>query len=162
MKDLGIYIHIPFCKSKCFYCDFYSKPECTNSNIEEYYGDVYATSYKCSMVCLAELLNNKNVTNKAKLVEGEYFIPSIIAENKDLGELWSSDLVALGNYPMATIVEVNEMSTLDEFIGRMNVINNSNDIAEVKECTKEIFKKYEYSLRLKMHSRAEELMSLNK
>lgn len=25
MKPLGIYIHIPFCKSKCAYCDFYSK-----------------------------------------------------------------------------------------------------------------------------------------
>lgn len=26
MKDLGIYIHIPFCKSKCYYCDFISFP----------------------------------------------------------------------------------------------------------------------------------------
>lgn len=26
MKPLGIYIHIPFCKSKCAYCDFYSLP----------------------------------------------------------------------------------------------------------------------------------------
>ena len=25
MKTIGIYVHIPFCKSKCFYCDFYSK-----------------------------------------------------------------------------------------------------------------------------------------
>ena len=24
MKDLGIYVHIPFCKQKCFYCDFVS------------------------------------------------------------------------------------------------------------------------------------------
>ena len=23
-KELGIYIHIPFCKSKCYYCDFTS------------------------------------------------------------------------------------------------------------------------------------------
>ena len=23
-KTLGIYIHIPFCASKCGYCDFYS------------------------------------------------------------------------------------------------------------------------------------------
>ena len=23
-KPLGLYIHIPFCKSKCIYCDFYS------------------------------------------------------------------------------------------------------------------------------------------
>lgn len=26
MKSLGIYIHIPFCSSKCPYCDFYSVP----------------------------------------------------------------------------------------------------------------------------------------
>ncbi len=25
-KKLGVYIHIPFCASKCAYCDFYSKP----------------------------------------------------------------------------------------------------------------------------------------
>ena len=25
-KPLGIYVHIPFCKSKCVYCDFYSLP----------------------------------------------------------------------------------------------------------------------------------------
>lgn len=24
MKDIGIYIHIPFCKKKCYYCDFNS------------------------------------------------------------------------------------------------------------------------------------------
>ena len=23
---LGVYVHIPFCKSKCDYCDFYSLP----------------------------------------------------------------------------------------------------------------------------------------
>ncbi|MCF6463209.1 radical SAM family heme chaperone HemW [Clostridium sp. Cult1] len=26
MKELGIYIHIPFCSSKCYYCDFVSFP----------------------------------------------------------------------------------------------------------------------------------------
>ena len=26
-KEIGIYIHIPFCKSKCYYCDFFSCPE---------------------------------------------------------------------------------------------------------------------------------------
>ena len=25
-KPLGLYVHIPFCKSKCIYCDFYSLP----------------------------------------------------------------------------------------------------------------------------------------
>ena len=27
-KRLGIYIHIPFCASKCSYCDFYSLSNC--------------------------------------------------------------------------------------------------------------------------------------
>ena len=26
MKALGLYIHIPFCRSKCLYCDFFSVP----------------------------------------------------------------------------------------------------------------------------------------
>ena len=25
-KNIGIYIHIPFCAGKCAYCDFYSRP----------------------------------------------------------------------------------------------------------------------------------------
>ncbi len=27
VKSLGLYIHIPFCKAKCAYCDFYSLPQ---------------------------------------------------------------------------------------------------------------------------------------
>ena len=26
LRPLGLYIHIPFCKAKCIYCDFYSLP----------------------------------------------------------------------------------------------------------------------------------------
>jgi len=26
MKEASLYIHIPFCRSKCFYCDFPSFP----------------------------------------------------------------------------------------------------------------------------------------
>lgn len=38
MKNLGLYIHIPFCKRKCNYCDFYS---CTSINgLKEYVSSV--------------------------------------------------------------------------------------------------------------------------
>ena len=30
IKPLGLYIHIPFCRSKCAYCDFYSLPDQTD------------------------------------------------------------------------------------------------------------------------------------
>ena len=57
MKDLGIYIHIPFCKSKCFYCDFYSRPECTNKNIEEYIDTICM-----ELLANSELLQERNIT----------------------------------------------------------------------------------------------------
>ena len=40
MKNAGLYIHIPFCKSKCLYCDFnsYAKSE---SLIEPYFSALF-------------------------------------------------------------------------------------------------------------------------
>lgn len=36
-KPLGIYIHVPFCKKKCEYCDFYSLPgKQTHAVVEDY------------------------------------------------------------------------------------------------------------------------------
>lgn len=35
MKELGIYVHIPFCKQKCYYCDFVSFDQ-KNNLIEKY------------------------------------------------------------------------------------------------------------------------------
>lgn len=35
MEEFGIYIHIPFCKKKCYYCDFVSF-ECKENKIDEY------------------------------------------------------------------------------------------------------------------------------
>ena len=35
MKELGIYVHIPFCKQKCYYCDFVSYCN-KDALIEEY------------------------------------------------------------------------------------------------------------------------------
>ena len=45
MKKMGVYIHIPFCKQKCYYCDFISY-----SNKEDYF-DKYIQS-------LIEEMNN--------------------------------------------------------------------------------------------------------
>ena len=35
-NNLGIYIHIPFCNSKCFYCDFYSCAASNEKKVEKY------------------------------------------------------------------------------------------------------------------------------
>ena len=35
-KPLGIYIHIPFCRSKCVYCDFYSLANRDSKLMDQY------------------------------------------------------------------------------------------------------------------------------
>lgn len=49
MKELSIYIHIPFCKSKCRYCSFYSMPLYDNSAYFEKYAEILIKEIKtCS------------------------------------------------------------------------------------------------------------------
>lgn len=36
MKTLGLYLHIPFCRSKCHYCDFCSFPKLDNATVDAY------------------------------------------------------------------------------------------------------------------------------
>ncbi len=36
METLGVYIHIPFCRQKCLYCDFYSLSDCKEALMDGY------------------------------------------------------------------------------------------------------------------------------
>ena len=46
MKEIGIYIHIPFCKSKCYYCDFTSYAG-KEEKIEQYINKLISDIDKC-------------------------------------------------------------------------------------------------------------------
>lgn len=52
MRELGIYIHIPFCKKKCYYCDFVSFVK--SKEIQKRYINALIMEIKCF------LENNKN------------------------------------------------------------------------------------------------------
>lgn len=49
----GIYIHVPFCSSKCFYCDFYSGPA-QSSTVKERFTDAIVLEYRRRAAELAE------------------------------------------------------------------------------------------------------------
>ena len=99
-----------------------------------------------------------SINYQIKTVENEYYVPSIIADNKDLTELWLSDIVTLGNYPLATLVSVSERGDFDEFATKLSRLEKNEITKEENDIAKEILSKYDYSLRLKTHSRAEELL----
>lgn len=45
-KPLGIYIHVPFCRSKCQYCDFYSLGGSRDKNVTDRYMQALAMHFK--------------------------------------------------------------------------------------------------------------------
>lgn len=59
MKNIGIYIHIPFCKQKCKYCDFISFQNKENM-IEQYFQ------------CLQMEIEEKSEDYKEEIVNGKY------------------------------------------------------------------------------------------
>lgn len=59
MTNLGLYIHIPFCKAKCFYCDFASFV--CNENVQKKYID-----------CLCQELNIRSKDFKNKTFDSIY------------------------------------------------------------------------------------------
>ena len=51
MKSLGLYIHIPFCRSKCYYCDFCSFPQYGESDFEAYVSSLCRDLEACAADC---------------------------------------------------------------------------------------------------------------
>ena len=82
MKRFGIYVHIPFCKSKCFYCDFISY--CNKENIWKDYID----SLKEEIRFNKEKLKNKLITTiyigggTPSIIDSAY-IKEVLEEIKD-------------------------------------------------------------------------------
>lgn len=84
MRDIGIYVHIPFCKKKCKYCDFISF---------ENSGDVqkYIESLKINIENISEILEENKIGKLPEnlRIDTIYFgggTPSFI-DSKYIGEI---------------------------------------------------------------------------
>lgn len=131
--------------------------------LEEYFGDVYATTYKASFAELAQAQRHRTISYNISVCEGQYYIPEIIKDSASFTELWLSDLDDLkANYPQATLLEVNEMGTLDAFILKMKERKCTFAQLEINQVTNATLKKYEHALRMKVHPRAEEIIACTK
>lgn len=73
MKTLGLYLHIPFCVSKCKYCDFYSLPSQSDAYKERY------------VTALCSHIEEYGIQAKGHIVNSIYFgggTPSLLSENQ--------------------------------------------------------------------------------
>ena len=62
-RDMGIYVHIPFCKQKCIYCDFPAY-----QNLEEYYD-----TYLYALIQEMTMFGDAYPKSRTKLVDTVYF-----------------------------------------------------------------------------------------
>ena len=69
MKKLGLYVHIPFCVSKCNYCDFASYSGCGNQDFEAYKNAILNEIKSYS--------KNIYVNNGANFDPSDYLVDSI-------------------------------------------------------------------------------------
>ena len=98
---LGVYIHIPFCASKCFYCDFYS---CINKNNVEEYIDAVITE----IMSEAELLATRGINSiyigggTPSVIDAKYIVKLL-----DVLKLFCSEDVEI-------TIEINPESTTKE------------------------------------------------
>ena len=131
--------------------------------VEEYFGDVYSTTYDASFAELAQAQRHRTISYTMRVKEGEFYVPEILKDSESFTELWLSDLKELSNnYPQATLLEINEMGTLDAFILKMKERKCTFAQLEINKVCNEILKKYEYALRMKIHPRAEEIIQYTK
>ncbi|MDE5548988.1 MAG: radical SAM protein, partial [Clostridia bacterium] len=85
MKSLGLYLHIPFCKSRCIYCDFVSAVgDCKSMDKYVEYlcrqikaeGEKYSDKYVVDTIYFGggtpTLLSNENLQELAKTIKNNF------------------------------------------------------------------------------------------
>lgn len=144
-ENIGIYIHIPFCKKKCFYCDFVSY-ENKDNLIQEY----------IDAVCLeilqnAEILSEYNISTvyfgggTPSLIKAEYIekilntLKLFVTDEKEINEITievnpnSASLDKLEKYYNLGInrLSIGLQSTHDKILRNIGRLHTFNDFKEV-------------------------------
>ena len=111
-RELSIYIHIPFCKSKCYYCDFCSKENNDEELVEEYIDAV-----------IKEILSNAEILSEYE-IKTIYFgggTPSYINE-KYIEKILNVIKLFLGDKEVETTIEMNPADcTLEKLQSYLNI-----------------------------------------
>lgn len=131
---------------------------------EEYFGDVYSTSYLGTFAQFAQTHRHRTIDyNITLLDEPKFFIPPIIAKSDDLLREWVSDCRKQAPiFPQGMLVNINEFGTMDWFIQKMKERKCGAAQLEINLQTDATLNKYVEALRAKKHRRAEELAKYTK
>ena len=125
MKKLGLYIHFPFCKRKCNYCDFYS---CTSVQKAKEYIDSICNQLKIEAPLYKDYIFDTVFIGGGtpSLIEGEDFarLASVIKENLNLTNDFEFSMEA----NPGTITEKNLLAYKESGVNRISIgLQSTND-----------------------------------
>ena len=148
-KEIGLYIHIPFCKSRCYYCDFFSTQNCEDL-IEQY----------IDAVC-KELLQNAEIFSEYSIKTvyfgggtPSYIDSKYIAKIMDIIKLFSNNIneITIEINPGTVDIEklkcykelnINRLSIglqtiYDDALKNIGRVHTYNDFLSTLELTKKL------------------------
>ena len=128
MKKLGLYIHFPFCKRKCNYCDFYS---CTNLKAKKEYIDSVCTQLKIEAPLYKDCIFDTVFIGGGtpSLIDGDDFIrlAKAIKENLNLTNDFEFSIEA----NPGTITKENLLAYKESGVNRISIGLQSTNDAEL-------------------------------
>ncbi|WP_019228898.1 radical SAM family heme chaperone HemW [Sedimentibacter sp. B4] len=132
MKKLGVYIHVPFCKKKCNYCDFYSVK----------WDDEWETKYTEAVI--HEINSYKEMLGHKYIVDTVYFgggTPTIIKPSNLKRILDSISLIADIDKDAEISMEANPNTLTDENLNQYRETGINRLSIGIQSLNDEILKK---------------------
>lgn len=135
MKEIGVYVHIPFCKQKCYYCDFCSFV-CNEENHEQYVSCLLSEieNYKTKLTKLPHKWHEDKLIVKTIYIGGgtpsiinDEYIVDIIRKIKEKFVVNRNAEITIEVNP-GTITEAKLKSYYDAGINRISIgLQTTND-----------------------------------
>lgn len=136
-------------------------------SVTEYFGDVYATNFRCSFAVYMHLNRHRTLKYYMKTPSApeklEFYVPELISDKPDLRKEWLGDLDQLReHYPQAMLVDVSEMGNLEDFILKAIERKCSSVLLETTRVVNGVLTKYQQALAAMGHEGAKKLASMQK
>lgn len=150
MSEFGIYVHIPFCKSKCYYCDFisYSSKECVwdkyiNALVKEIeYNSNKLKEKNITTIYIGggtpSIINSENIIKIIKVIKENYNVINDceITIEVNPGTVTKEKLIDYKNVGINRL-SIGLQSTKDNLLKEIGRIHNYEQFKETYNMAKE-------------------------
>lgn len=130
------------------------------SSKEDYFGDIYTTTYKSSFAYLAQAQRHRTLDYQMERMDDkEYFVPPILEDDDNLVKEWLHDMALVSGYvPQGELVLINESGKYDDFILKCKERLCSEAQLEIANRTRDILLLYKKALEDKNSPLAKDIL----